>query len=91
MPSAPTEGLPTTILEAMACGTPVYTTPVLGVLSVVRDGETGFLMTDIDHDMSPDLRFPVTDAFSTLRRLGVVTNRTCYRSQIYLYRFNKYK
>lgn len=50
MPSAPTEGLPTTILEAMACGTPVYATPVSGVPSVVQNGETGFLMTDTDPD-----------------------------------------
>jgi len=45
MPSQPTEGLPTTILEAFACGTPAYATPVSGVPDVVRDGETGFLMT----------------------------------------------
>ena len=44
MPSQPTEGLPTTILEALACGTPVYATPVSGVPDVVREGETGFLM-----------------------------------------------
>jgi glycosyltransferase involved in cell wall biosynthesis len=44
MPSRPTEGLPTTILEALACGTPVYATPVSGVPDVVREGETGFLM-----------------------------------------------
>ncbi|WP_276254270.1 glycosyltransferase family 4 protein [Halomontanus rarus] len=44
MPSQPTEGLPTTILEAMACGTPVYATPVSGVPDVVKEGETGFLM-----------------------------------------------
>ncbi|MCU4799487.1 glycosyltransferase family 4 protein [Halobacteria archaeon HArc-gm2] len=42
LPSQPTEGLPTTILEALACGTPVYATPVSGVPDVVRDGETGF-------------------------------------------------
>jgi len=44
LPSAPTEGLPTVILEAMGCGTPAYATPVSGVPDVVRDGETGFLM-----------------------------------------------
>jgi len=44
LPSEPTEGLPTSILEALACGTPVYATPVSGVPDVVRPGETGFLM-----------------------------------------------
>lgn len=44
MPSQPTEGLPTTILEALACGTPVLASPVSGVPDVVREGETGFLI-----------------------------------------------
>jgi len=42
LPSQPTEGLPTTILEALACGTPVLASPVSGVPDVVRNGETGF-------------------------------------------------
>ncbi len=50
MPSQPTEGLPTVILESLACGTPVYATPVSGVPDVVRDGETGFLMSERDPD-----------------------------------------
>jgi glycosyltransferase involved in cell wall biosynthesis len=50
MPSSPTEGLPTTIMEALACGTPVYATPVSGVPDVVKDGETGFLMDGTDPD-----------------------------------------
>lgn len=44
LPSEPTEGLPTAILESLACGTPVLTTPVSGVPDVVQEGETGFLM-----------------------------------------------
>jgi glycosyltransferase involved in cell wall biosynthesis len=49
LPSSPTEGLPTTILESLACGTPVLATPVSGVPDVVREGDTGFLM----HDRTP--------------------------------------
>jgi len=45
-----TEGLPTAILEAFACGTPVYATPVAGVPDVVQDSETGFLITDSNPD-----------------------------------------
>jgi glycosyltransferase involved in cell wall biosynthesis len=50
LPSQPTEGLPTVILEALACGTPVYATPVSGVPDVVQEEETGFLMDDPDAD-----------------------------------------
>ena len=48
MPSQPTEGLPTTILESFACGTPVYATPVSGIPDVVRPGKTGFLMETVE-------------------------------------------
>ncbi|MDG5775375.1 glycosyltransferase [Haloarculaceae archaeon H-GB2-1] len=61
MPSQPTEGLPTTILEALACGTPVYATPVSGVPDVVRDGETGFFMQSRDPEA---IRDTVTDVLA---------------------------
>ncbi|WP_313687006.1 glycosyltransferase family 4 protein [Halobellus marinus] len=48
VPSHPTEGLPTAILEGMACGTPAYATPVSGVPDVVREGETGFLIDGVE-------------------------------------------
>ncbi len=46
--SEQTEGLPTVILESMACGTPVYAPPVSGIPDVVRDGETGIRMETRD-------------------------------------------
>lgn len=46
LPTAHAEGLPTIILEAMACGTPVLATPVGAIQDVIKDGETGFILED---------------------------------------------
>jgi glycosyltransferase involved in cell wall biosynthesis len=46
LPSKHAEGIPTTILEAMACGTPVLATCVGAIESVIKDKENGFLMDD---------------------------------------------
>jgi glycosyltransferase involved in cell wall biosynthesis len=46
------DGLPVVLVEAMACGLPVVTTPISGIPEVVRDGESGLL---VDPDDPPAL------------------------------------
>jgi glycosyltransferase involved in cell wall biosynthesis len=48
--SSNTEGLGTSLLDAMACGKPVVATAVGGIPEVVVDGETGFLVAPRDDE-----------------------------------------
>jgi len=58
-----TEGLSNIMLEAMACGTPVLSTPVGAIPDFITDGETGFLMENnspecIEKNLIRVLHFP---------------------------------
>jgi glycosyltransferase involved in cell wall biosynthesis len=48
--SSVTEGLGTSLLDAMLCSKPVVATAVGGIPEVVVDGETGFLVPPRDHE-----------------------------------------
>ena len=61
------EGVPTVILEAMACGVPVVSTDVGAVREVVEDGVTGFVVPPLDAEAIAD---------ATLRILGDDTLRS---------------
>ena len=44
LPSYANEGVPQALMQAMACGLPVVTTPVGSIGEIVQDGETGRLV-----------------------------------------------
>ena len=47
LPTKHSEGVPTIILEAMACGTPVLTTSKGGIKDIIVDKKTGFIINEL--------------------------------------------
>ena len=70
------EGLPVSIMEAMAAGLPVAATAVGGVPEAVVDGETGILVPPRDPDALADAVVPGWPATRLCRsRMGATARR----------------
>jgi glycosyltransferase involved in cell wall biosynthesis len=66
-----TEGLPLTVLEAMACGLPVVATRVGGTPEAVADGDTGLLVPAGDPNALAAALLDIQDDAQRARRMGL--------------------
>jgi len=90
LPTQHAEGLPTVILEAMACGTPVLATPVGGIPDVIKDGETGFIMENnspecIAKNIVRVLEYPDLDKVTKNAR-KLIEEKYTYKAAVERYR-----
>jgi glycosyltransferase involved in cell wall biosynthesis len=68
--SSVTEGLGTSLLDAMACGKPIVATTAGGMPEVVVDGTTGILVPPRDHDAMAAAIMKLLGDESLRRRMG---------------------
>lgn len=68
--AARADNFPCTILEALACGTPVVATDIGGVSEQIIDGQTGFLVPPQDPDAMANRIARLLDDPSLLQRLS---------------------
>jgi glycosyltransferase involved in cell wall biosynthesis len=71
------EGLPLTILEAMACGKPVIATNVGGVPEVVKDGVSGILVPPKDTEALHSAMNELLGNREKLKKMGYNGKRVC--------------
>ena len=70
------DGLPNTLLEAMACGRPVVASAVGGMLDVITDGHDGVLLPARDDDLWIYTLHQLLMDADTRRRLGTAARET---------------
>ncbi len=64
------EGLPNAVLEAMACSKPVVATAVNGVVEVVEDGKTGFLVPPANSDRMAAAVLKILKSTENMKNMG---------------------
>ena len=68
--SSVTEGLGTSLLDAMACGKPIVATTAGGIPEVVEDGRTGILVPPRDHHAMAEAIVRLLQSEPLRRRMG---------------------
>jgi L-malate glycosyltransferase len=68
--SSVTEGLGTSLLDAMACAKPVVATTAGGMPEIVKDGKTGLLVPPRDHEAMADAIVALLTDESARRAMG---------------------
>lgn len=86
-----TEGLPTRVLEAMSCGTPILATPIGAVPDVVKDCQTGFILEDnspecIAENVIRALEYPHLDLIVKSAR-KLIEQKYTYEAAVERYRW----
>lgn len=79
LPSYYREGLPRTILEAMACGKPVITTDTPGCRDAVTQGENGFVVPPRDAPALADAMVRFIENPELVTRMGARARETACR------------
>ena len=70
------DGLPNVLMEAMACGLPVITTPVSGIPEIIKDGQNGTLVPPDDAEALANAIQRLSSNRMLARNLGRAGRRT---------------
>lgn len=70
-----TEGMPNSVLEAMACGLPVVARPVGGLVDILRDGETGYATESKDPEVFAALFEKLLNDNELMKKIAVSNHK----------------
>ena len=65
------EGIPNVVVESFACGTPVIATDNGGTKEIVKDGENGYLIKNMDHGKLANLIVYLENNPSIINKLSI--------------------
>ena len=77
LPTYYREGIPRTILEAMACGKPVITTDWVGTREAVDDGINGFLVPIKDYKSLAEKMLYMIEHYDETKAMGYSSYKIC--------------